>query len=168
MFLFPVSLIVPIPDNYAKDCKECWKHVYVAFCKTDAIVIYYSVAFSHLSYQRKFIYVIFKWRLVCQQQISRAGTSNYIPQYLWNVITCPCPWYLILPQKSSNELQDYSSGSSDNIPTTQYHNVGINREHPKWAVAGSWVTNCEIYSDLQSIWCAANLHNSLLNNQQFL
>ena len=23
------------------------------------------------------------------------GTSNYIPQYLWGVITCACPWYLI-------------------------------------------------------------------------
>ena len=27
---------------------------------------------------------------------SRAGTSNYIPQILWDVITCPCPWYLLL------------------------------------------------------------------------
>ena len=25
----------------------------------------------------------------------KAGTCNYIPQYLWpDVITCPCPWYL--------------------------------------------------------------------------
>ena len=23
------------------------------------------------------------------------GTSNYIPQYLWGVITCACPWCLI-------------------------------------------------------------------------
>ena len=23
----------------------------------------------------------------------RAGTSNYIPQLLWDVITCPCLWY---------------------------------------------------------------------------
>ena len=23
----------------------------------------------------------------------KAGTSNYIPQYMWDVITCPCPWY---------------------------------------------------------------------------
>ena len=28
--------------------------------------------------------------LVCQKQVSRAGTSNYIPQYLWDVIICPC------------------------------------------------------------------------------
>ena len=39
--------------------------------------------------------------LVCQKQVSRAGTSNYIPQYLWDVITCPCPWYFILVHKSS-------------------------------------------------------------------
>ena len=24
----------------------------------------------------------------------KAGTSNYIPQILWDVITCPCLWYL--------------------------------------------------------------------------
>ena len=40
------------------------------------------------------------WGLVCQKQVSRARTSNYIPQYLWDVITCPCPWYLILAHKS--------------------------------------------------------------------
>ena len=39
-------------------------------------------------------------RLLCQKQVSRVGTSNYIPQYLWDVITCPCPWYLLLAQHS--------------------------------------------------------------------
>ena len=37
--------------------------------------------------------------IVCQKQISRAGTSNHIPQILWDVITCPCPWYLLLAHK---------------------------------------------------------------------
>ena len=37
----------------------------------------------------------------CQKQASRAGTSNYIPQILWDVITCPYPWYLLLPLTSS-------------------------------------------------------------------
>ena len=32
--------------------------------------------------------------------ISRAETSNYIPQYLWDVITCPCPRYPLLAQLS--------------------------------------------------------------------
>ena len=36
------------------------------------------------------------WGLVWQKHVSRAGTSNYIPQILWDVITCPCPWYLFL------------------------------------------------------------------------
>ena len=28
-----------------------------------------------------------------KEQVSRGGTNNYIPQYLWDVITCPCPHY---------------------------------------------------------------------------
>ena len=30
------------------------------------------------------------------KQVSRTGTSIYIPQILRDVITCPCPWYLLL------------------------------------------------------------------------
>ena len=40
------------------------------------------------------------WGLVCQKQVSRTGTNNYIPQYLWDVIIRPCPWYLLLACKS--------------------------------------------------------------------
>ena len=36
------------------------------------------------------------------KSISRAGTSNYIPQYLQDVITFPCPQCLFLAQHSSN------------------------------------------------------------------
>ena len=28
--------------------------------------------------------------LACQKQVSRAATNDYIPQFLWDVITCPC------------------------------------------------------------------------------
>ena len=31
------------------------------------------------------------WGLLCQKQVSMAGTSNFIPQILWFVITCLCP-----------------------------------------------------------------------------
>ena len=31
-----------------------------------------------------------------------AGTSNYIPQYLWDIVTCPCPPYLLLAHKSTH------------------------------------------------------------------
>ena len=51
------------------------------------------------------MYALVNWliiaRVLCQKQISRSGTSNYIPQILWDVITCPCPWYLLLSQHSS-------------------------------------------------------------------
>ena len=29
--------------------------------------------------------------VLCQKRVSRAGTSDYIPQILWDVITCPYP-----------------------------------------------------------------------------
>ena len=38
--------------------------------------------------------------VLCQKQLARAWTSNYIPQYLWDVIIFPCPWYLLLIQHS--------------------------------------------------------------------
>ena len=38
------------------------------------------------------------WGLVYHKLLSTAGTSNYIPQDLWDVITCPRPWCLILVQ----------------------------------------------------------------------
>ena len=40
-------------------------------------------------------------RLLHQKQVSRTNTSNYTPQYLWDIINCPCPWHLLLTHKSS-------------------------------------------------------------------
>ena len=47
--------------------------------------IYYhsDVIYHHITFQ----YLISG--VLCQKQESRAGTSNYIPQYLWDVVTCP-------------------------------------------------------------------------------
>ena len=42
-----------------------------------------------------YTYMYIWWR-VCQKQVSRAGTGNYIPQILWGVITWSCLWYLFL------------------------------------------------------------------------
>ena len=39
----------------------------------------------------------------CQKQVSWAAACNYIWQYLWEVITCPCPWYSFPTQYSSSE-----------------------------------------------------------------
>ena len=38
---------------------------------------------------------------VLEKQVSRAETSNYVPQIIWDVITWPCPWYPLLVTKSS-------------------------------------------------------------------
>ena len=42
------------------------------------------------------------WGVLCQKQISRIGMSIYVPQYVWNVITCPCLLNLLLAQQSWN------------------------------------------------------------------
>ena len=41
------------------------------------------------------------WGCVSQKQVSRAWISNYIPQILWDVITCACSRYQLLAHKSS-------------------------------------------------------------------
>ena len=38
--------------------------------------------------------------VLCQKQVSRARTSNYIPQILWDLVTSHCPWYLLVEQQS--------------------------------------------------------------------
>ena len=47
-----------------------------------------------------------KMRSAFQKQVSSAWTSNDIPQILWNVITCPCPWYLLLEKHFLTMLAD--------------------------------------------------------------
>ena len=50
-----------------------------------------------------FVFLALTHQYVClwQKQVSRGGASNYISQILWDVITCPCPWYLLLAQHTS-------------------------------------------------------------------
>ena len=38
------------------------------------------------------------------EEYSRAGRSNPIALYLWDVIICPCPWYLLLANKTSVDV----------------------------------------------------------------
>ena len=58
--------------------------------------------------------------LLCEKQVSRAGTSNYIPQILWEVITCPCPWYLLLAQFLISFLAYLPMRSEPNIEFGYY------------------------------------------------
>ena len=48
----------------------------------------YSMPF--LLHEPKYI-----WGILYQKQ---TGTGNYISWYLWDVITCPCTWYMLLSQ----------------------------------------------------------------------
>ena len=41
--------------------------------------------------------------MVARNKYPGQGHVNYIPQILWDVITCPCPWYLLLAHTSSFE-----------------------------------------------------------------
>ena len=55
--------------------------------------------------------------LLYQKQLSRARVCNYIPQILWNVITCPCPWYLFWRTCGLVCQKQVSwTGTSDYIP----------------------------------------------------
>ena len=36
-----------------------------------------------------------------QVHVSRACTSNHTSEFMWDVITCPCPRYLLLAQQTS-------------------------------------------------------------------
>ena len=40
------------------------------------------------------------WRVLCHKQAWLAGTSNYLPDILWDVINCPCRCKLLLVQHS--------------------------------------------------------------------
>ena len=34
--------------------------------------------------------------IACHKQVSRGRISNYISHYLWDVITCPCTWCMLI------------------------------------------------------------------------
>ena len=57
-----------------------------------------------------------KWGLVCQRHLWRAGASNDIPSYLWDVITCLCPWNLPLAHKSSTVNNTVHKSDFTNAP----------------------------------------------------
>ena len=55
--------------------------------------------------------------------VSRAATSNYIPQILWDVIMCPCPWYPLQARKSSYHNSKFSSGYACRQKILRYHEL---------------------------------------------
>ena len=53
------------------------------------------------------------------KQVSRVGTSNDIWQYLWDVITCTCTWYLRLAQHlwihEADKMSSYKSKANATV-----------------------------------------------------
>ena len=83
--------------------KAEWGHTVVSIAKklgTSSLVETRFDIIRHCVWLSQNIVQILNWGVLCQEQVSRAGTSNYIPQYLWDVITCPSPWYLLQTQHS--------------------------------------------------------------------
>ena len=63
--------------------------------------------------------------MLCYKQLSRAWTSNCIPKILWDVITCPCPWYLL------------------QTPSSSYASLGLNQSKVhSWTIS---LTRCHVY-----------------------
>ena len=115
--------------------RDKWLHAKVSMaCYYLSLSIIFNKEECNINTQRLTFHDIttsMKWGASCQKQVSRAGTSDYIPQYLWDVITCPCPWHLLQAQHSSN------------IKTTQniFYNYCIIAKL-KWY---SWIRNHTIH-----------------------
>ena len=80
-------------------------------------------------------FTIYKWWPVCPKQILRAGTSNYIQRMLWDVITYPRLWCLLLIHlKSSYILCSLDSWCNPSlghmIPRLDHSNTSSNNPHP--------------------------------------
>ena len=68
------------------------------------------------------------WGVLWLKHVARAETSNYMQQCLWDVITCPCPWYLFLAQHSSFHL--IATVNSNTV--TYFHSVKICTRNSKF------------------------------------
>ena len=62
--------------------------------------------------------VLIYMRSIVPEAGDKAGTVNYVPQYLWDVIICPCLWYLLLAQHSSYHMQIILNSLALNITVT--------------------------------------------------
>ena len=63
----------------------------------------FAIGWLLFTWSYHFLYTVDRnnWGVFCQKQMSRTETSNYIPQYMWDVITCLRPWDMLLTQHIS-------------------------------------------------------------------
>ena len=91
----------------------------LTYCLLDPVE---QTTMKYLVHIKKIISQRYVWKLrifcrdltVFKKHVSWKAISNYIRQYLWDVITCPCPWYLLLAHNSSYDNR-WESISIDGI-----------------------------------------------------
>ena len=109
-----ISLIFTISRHYQNQCKQnsyCFETGIFSKHEVNTIATHRDLLYTENTLQISSIWttisetILLNFRrrigVSCQKQVSRTGTSNYIPQYLWDVIICPCPWYPFVVQHSS-------------------------------------------------------------------
>ena len=89
---------------------------------------------------------------LCEKQVSRAGPINYIPQYLWDVITCPCPWYLLQSSQLNWCKSDYNTLKKKSpqqqvkpvmIMAVTHNSISLSQYCDSWCPGSQgWHDNC--------------------------
>ena len=105
---------------------------------TDDIVFLISVEFL----SRYGLHTMLRYKDVCQKHVLRAGTSNYSPQYLWDVITFPalhtCFWHIIPHMATICRIPRQQSCRG--MCKTVHRSVPEKWIMTKWNFRGIWIT----------------------------
>ena len=112
-----------------------------------------------LRWDQHILYIIGVYEYVCYSPwlVSRAGTNNYIPLYLWGVLICSNPLYLLLAHASSLNLSIYgwslnpthtvgsTNNKANNFYETSIHIKSSNPADDRWylyvSVSIIWIKN---------------------------
>ena len=95
--------------------------------------------------------------MLCQKYVSRTGARNHTPQYLWDVIIFPYPWYLfLLYQKQASR-----AGTSNHIPLNLWGVIICPCPWYLILVQHSWYITTTKYHMLNS--CGVSLHQHMNN-----
>ena len=81
----------------------CWSYDCLVTFNVCLLNVYASLTECYIDDWKIRINPKVHWHM--RTSVSKAGVKdmeNYIPQILWDVITCPCTWYLLLAHKSPN------------------------------------------------------------------
>ena len=80
-------------------------------------------------------------------EISRAGTSNYSSHYMWDAITCPCPWYKLcgMPLQACSHLSVWSDCTGESYVYKGWVEFPLTNDHDNTCLMWLWITTW--------LWC---------------